>query len=162
MIVKSFDFNEVPGVFRVFADDGSAVLDSRFPSQRLHQTGVVTATGRTMIYDGTNYWLVMSTPTYVPFNKTFAKPPYVLSCSRPLDDKDQTGMSQTDRITSPYMYSNNNYLANYVVAYSGHFTNAGLSGMNIGNLNFNDTIGGLGGSNGQRRVWYSVFENGIS
>lgn len=163
--VKTFALNETPCVFEVFAEDGSTVFDSRFPSQRLHMTGVATATGRTMVPNGSGgYNLVMSTPTYVPFSKTFAKQPYVLSGSRPLDNLEPSALSQLDRITTPYMRVNFNYQASYLVQYSGYFTNAGLSGMYIGNLNYNDgpTGGAFGGSNGLRRVWYSVFENGIS
>lgn len=161
--VKTFDLNVEQGVFRVFATDGSVVFDSRFPAQRTHMTSVATATGRTMQPDGHGgYVLVMSTPTYVPFNKIFAKQPYVLSASRPLDDKDPTGFFKSDRITCPGTIVGRG--GPYYSSYAGYLTNAGLSGMNIGNLNFNDgpSDGSFGGSNGLRRVWYSVFENGIS
>lgn len=161
---KTFSFNEQPGVFEVFAPDGSTVFDSRFPSQRLHQTGMFDATGRTIIQDSHgNYIGVPSTPTTIPFNKTFPVPPYVLSASRPLDDKDLKGMSTVDRITTPYIADTQRaYLAQWWSAYSGYFTVATTTNLTVQNMNFNDTFGSFGGSNGKRRVWYSAFENGVS
>lgn len=166
-----FSINDPPGAFRVFASDGGTAFDSRYETHRVHMTGVVELAGRTTSPGpGGSVILNPSAGVSVPYGKTFATPPYLVSASR------KTQVNQTylrftgqwivddqplfDQITRPFIY----YApaADFYTYLRGHFTNAGVSSVFLGNVNATGSTAYSNADvyyNGARRVWYAVLDN---
>lgn len=155
---------ELSDKFIVYAPDGTIAFDSRIMSQRVHLVGTTVIGGRVTVPTPIGGISAMG-GVNVPFNKTFTKPPYILSATRKLAVDDDNEEFPPSRIYPPRMlyrdpavFDPGNYL-------KGAFTNAQTTSVFVGNVSASMNVPLFGVTlvfRGDKRVWYAVFENEVA
>ena len=144
MTERTFTINDPPGTFIVHGADGHVAFDSRLPLQRVHLNGTAVVNGPpdTSTYFGT---------LFVPYGMTFAKPPYVLSAARLLDD---IGLYSQEFYSPRFTYSLNPVTGQVLIG--GTYTAANETGVYLGNAGYSPPT-----LKGRAKFIYSVFGNTI-
>lgn len=161
--MQTYEFSDK---FIVYAPDGTVAFDSRNMSQRIHLTSVVDIGGRTSVpvFNGP-VGLNPSAVAVIPFNKTFSRPPYVLSALRKFAVDDENEEFPTSRIYPPRILYRDIAFFGAGGYLKGHFTNSQTNVLGIGNVSPSGNIAFVNVTRtyrGEKRAWYAVFENEVA
>lgn len=140
---EAFLINDPPGTFIVKSLDGGTAFDSRLQTQRIYMVGTADLLGPPNA-------AVSATYLQVPYGKTFPKIPYVRSVARALDAPFDTSFQNYH---PPYM-TWTNILVTGQQSITGHYTNANVSSVYLGNA-------WQSYPNRRLRFLYAIFENPV-
>ena len=153
---SAIEFDPANGSFRVTADNGTKVFDSRYETQRIFMTGSADVPGRK--YTGTNVVLDPGIST-VLFGRSFDQYPYVLSAGRKLTNINSTPDDQVN-IRPPHIWWNSRSTDDLSVM-NGFLTSSISDRLRIVNYNYAFNSAGPLLDWGITRVWYAIFHNPI-